>query len=68
MSDKILVEFNRKKIIDWCKKNCDFATRCFAIKEKNKENDYALIRCFTDDYIDFKIKEQNNGNSNNSSC
>ena len=64
MGNKILVEFDREKITDWCKKNCDVATRCFAIKEKNKKNDYALIRCFIEfGDIDFKIKEQNNEKS-----
>lgn len=56
MSDKITVEFSRKEIDNWCKKNCSIYERC-----KNKNDDGALIRCFIefDDIADMlKIKEQ----------
>lgn len=60
MTDKIIVEFDRKELHNWCKKNCSIYERC-----KNKNDDGALIRCFIVDEIAdiLKIKEQNNGNN-----
>lgn len=59
MNDKIIVEFSRKELLNWCKENCSIYSRC-----KNKNDDGALVRCFIEfeDIADIlKIrKEQNN--------
>ena len=55
MGNKIIVEFDREELRKRCKKYCVLANRC--------DDDYDRINCIIDDEeVNFKIKEQNNGN------
>lgn len=55
MSDKITVEFSRKELKENCKLNCPVYKGC---KRANKD----LIKCLLVVNVNYKIKEQNNGN------
>ena len=56
MENKIIVEFDRKELKKWCRKNCEFYKTCVP------PSDEAFISCFLQFNINFEIKEQNNGN------
>ena len=53
--DKITVEFSRKELKENCKLNCPVYKGC---KRANKD----LIKCLLVVNVNYKIKEQNNGN------
>lgn len=57
MGNKILVEFDRKELKKWCRKNCEFYKTCVP------PSDEAFISCFLQFNINFEIKEQTNGKS-----
>ena len=59
MKDKITVEFNRKQLKQICKNH----NLKLCKKIKCVQDDRKLIRCNLIFEVDYKIKEQNNGNN-----
>ena len=55
MKDTITVEFSRKELKANCKLNCPVYKGC-------KRTDKELVKCLLVVAVDYKIKEQNNGN------
>lgn len=59
MNDKIIVEFDREELEEMCEKE-----GCWLDSRNTCKHRYCdLIRCNLKKSLDFKIKEQNNGNN-----
>ena len=53
MTDKIIVEFDREGLVNFCKDGC------YYLKSKTcKKDDKSLVRCILRTIIKFDIKEQ----------
>ena len=68
MTDKIIVEFDKKSLLKNCKEQIEMNsinnTLLGCVKCKKRDSDLVWCALFRIHIIKFKIKEQNNGNKN----